>query len=285
MPRDVGLVAFSPAKSAWLWVNLAAALWVLWAGVALVPLLAALVLTFLTLCIGHSVGLHRGIIHETFVMRRWLRYVLVGLFVLTGLGGPLAWIQLHYVRDYWQNQRQCPAYFAYRHSLVKDFYWNLHCAFVPTKSADKWRRYAIPVHLTEDAYLRFLQHTWWIWNCLFFVVLWLTLGLGAALVLGPARVAGAIVGHWIIGFWTHKYGDRPFAISGASETGSNSVALGWISFGEGFHNNHHAFPESARIGHKPWELDIGWWVIRLFEHVGLVRDVRCWSRGNAPRRC
>jgi stearoyl-CoA desaturase (delta-9 desaturase) len=50
--------------------------------------------------------------------------------------------------------------------------------------------------------------------------------------------------------------------------------LGWLSFGEGFHNNHHQHPNSARMGERWYELDLGWLAIRACERLGLIWDVR-----------
>jgi len=281
VPPEVGRVRWSPGKSAWLWLQIggggAALTWGL-PGPGVTA--AAVALTVATLCLGHSVGLHRGLIHRSFRMGRRTRQVLVSLFVLTGLGGPLSWIRLHRVRDHWQNQRECPPYFAYRHGLLRDFAWNLHCRFVPLS----WGRYALDRSLERDGYLRFLERTWWMWNVLFSVLLVPWTGWRAAMVLGPGRVAGSMLGHWFIGYWTHKHGARRYHIAGASEEGSNSLVLGWISFGEGFHNNHHALPDSARMGVGRGEFDLGWIAVLALERVGLVHAVRSWSRGNADVR-
>ncbi|MEM7410204.1 MAG: fatty acid desaturase [Myxococcota bacterium] len=277
---SIGRIEFAPGKSLWLWLHLVAAGVVLARGIAIGDALAACLLTLPTLCLGHSVGLHRGIIHRTYRTSRFFQRFLVSLFLLTGLGGPLSWIRLHHVRDYWQNRSDCPRYFAYRHSLLRDFLWNLHFRFVPAS----WDRYELDPEIESDPFLRFCERTWWIWPILGFALVGGTWGWETALVVGPARVAGGVVGHWFIGFWTHKHGRSRFDIAGATEVGTNSLLLGWISFGEGFHNNHHAHPDSARFGVEPSEFDLGWTMLLALERLGLVRDLRAWSRGNAPRR-
>lgn len=97
-----------------------------------------------------------------------------------------------------------------------------------------------------------------------------------------ARTAAGIVGHWFIGYATHAWGERRFEIPGATESGTNIWLLGVLSFGEGFHNNHHALPRSARMGIRARELDLGWLVIRALEALGLVRGVTAWHRAGAP---
>lgn len=280
VPRAIGRVSFAWPKALWLWAHLAATL-VLLPG-AFHPGLAAwaLIATYLTLCLGHSVGLHRGLIHRTYRISQRGERVLIALFVFTGLGGPRAWIRLHRVRDYWQNEAECPAYFAYRHGLVRDFWWNLHGRFEPRS----WSTYALEETLERDAFLGFLERTWWLWNVASYAVLYALGGLDAAVVCGIARVTGGVVGHWFIGYWTHAHGEQRFVVPGASECGTNSRFLGWISFGEGFHNNHHALPDSARMGIERGEFDLGWITLRMLETLHVVHALQSWSRGNVVPR-
>jgi stearoyl-CoA desaturase (delta-9 desaturase) len=271
VPAEVGRVRFDAWKTLWLWgMLLPGALF----GVrVLTPLTLgiSLVLTFLTLCVGHSVGLHRGVIHRTYEAHPFTRGVLAYLFVLTGLGGPLSWARLHAVRDYWQNRSDCPPYFAYEHSLARDFVWNLHRRFVP---ADDRASARLPAGVLEDRWLLFLERTWPLHVLGLAALLWATLGPGAVLVCVCARTAGGVLGHWFIGYAAHAWGERRFVVAGAKESGTNVWALGVVSFGEGFHNNHHAFPRSARMGMAPGELDVGFWVIRALRALHLVWDVK-----------
>jgi fatty-acid desaturase len=104
VPETVGRVRFDLVRSLWMWGMIAA-------GVIGLPALDARLsaisigLTFLTLCLGHSVGLHRGIIHDSYRAHPLVRGTLAWLLDFTGLGGPLSWARLHAERDYWQNRR------------------------------------------------------------------------------------------------------------------------------------------------------------------------------------
>lgn len=261
-------------KIAWLYLMLLPSLLLGWQALTLERALIAATLGLLTLCLGHSVGLHRGIIHGAFQTSRTFRNALVALFILTGLGGPLSWVRLHYVRDYWQNQPDCPDYFAYRHGLVRDFYWNLHLTYVPTQA----ELVAIPRELSEDPWLRFFERTWPIYTLAIAGLLALIGGWELVVVVVCMRVSAGILGHWFVGIVAHKWGYMRYAIEGAAEEGRNTFVLGLLSFGEGFHNNHHAYPSSARMGHAWWELDLGWLAIRLFERIGLVWNVQAHGR-------
>lgn len=279
VPRSIGRVTPAPAKAAWLWGMIGAAL-LLGPSASPGAIGTAVALTFVTVCLGHSVGLHRGLIHETYRMPRPLRNVLLYLFVHTGLGGPLSWILLHHVRDHWQNQRETPRYFAYRHSLARDFWWNLHCRFEPRDVS----LYGVSESLSRDPWLRFLERTWALHVLALALVLAAAFGPGFAATAVFARVAVAVLGHWFVGFVAHKYGEIRWELDGSTEVGRNTtLLLGWLSFGEGFHNNHHAHPGSARMGFRWYELDLGWIVVRAMEAAGLVTGVRAFGRGMTRR--
>lgn len=187
---------------------------------------------------------------------------------LTGLGGPLTWARIHAVRDYWQNRLDCPPYFAYRHSPLRDFWWNLHLSFVP---ADPRADAKLHPDVLRDPWLRFLEATWPLHTAALAGILYVTLGSEAVAVCVCGRVAGGILGHWAVGYASHAWGRRSHAIPGAAETGTNNWALGVMSFGEGFHNTHHAFPDSPRMGRGRLELDLGWLSLKLMRRLGWVR--------------
>ena len=275
VPPKVGQVRFDLGKTFWLWGMLVGALPFGLPAATLSTCAVGAALTFLTLCVGHSVGLHRGVIHRTYQASPLVQGGLLYLFVLMGLGGPLSWARLHAVRDYWQNRLDCPPYFAYRHSLARDFFWNLHLGFRPS---DDRALALLPAGIFEDRWLRFLERTWPLHVMGSFAILGLTLGPAGVAVAGCCRVAASILGHWAVGYMAHAWGEHRYTIAGATESGTNVWALGVLSFGEGFHNNHHAFPASARMGMKPLDLDLGWLTVLVLEQLGLVKGVSASDR-------
>ena len=88
-----------------------------------------------------------------------------------------------------------------------------------------------------------------------------------------ARVSVSIFGHWLIGYFAHNQGERDWHVEGAAIQGHNVRFAGLITMGECWHNNHHAFPGSARIGLEADQVDPGWWVLLALRRVGLVRDL------------
>ena len=275
-----GRVELAPAKVVWLYGLFACSALVLRYRPTWGTVLAAFALTVVTLCAGHSVGLHRGVIHRSYRTSKLLRGLLAYLFVLTGIGGPVGWIRLHYVRDHYQNAAACPRYFRYDHSWLRDYFWNLHLRFVPRDASV----YAIPQRDEEDAWLRFLERTWAAHVVASGVLLWWCCGPSVALVCVPLRASVSVLGHWLVGFVAHKYGDVRYELDGSSEIGRNLLVLGVLSFGEGFHNNHHANPGSARMGEAWYELDLGWYLLLGLERLGLVHDVHATGRPTPVRR-
>ncbi|GHA94586.1 hypothetical protein GCM10009069_16910 [Algimonas arctica] len=87
------------------------------------------------------------------------------------------------------------------------------------------------------------------------------------------RISLSIFGHWAVGWVAHNQGHRDFHNEGHCTQGHNVRGFGLITFGEAYHNNHHAFPESARLGLFPGQPDPGWWVLQALRKMGLVWHV------------
>jgi stearoyl-CoA desaturase (delta-9 desaturase) len=118
-----------------------------------------------------------------------------------------------------------------------------------------------------------MEHSWMLqqlpWAMLFFALggmPWLIWGV-------CARVTVGVTGHWLVGHFAHREGDQSFIVEGASVQGYNIKVAGLISMGESWHNNHHAYPGSARLGLHEGEVDLGWHLILLFQRLGLAWDI------------
>ena len=267
--QNLGRTEFSWPKVTWLYLALVPSILFFVGSVSLKWSIVSAVLTVLTVCLGHSVGLHRGVIHKAFKMNTYVRGTLLYLFVQTGLGGPKSWMKLHYVRDYWQNQTTAPAYFMYHHNLLKDYYWNLHLSYKPANLD----RYDIPEKDLNDPWINFLERTWYLHVLGLAGLIWLAFGFEAMIMTMAVRIALTQLGHWFVGYISHVRGYRNFDIHDVNETGFNNWLLGVFSFGEGFHNNHHACPSSARLGMRWFEIDLGWYTVQVLEKIGLIHHV------------
>ena len=268
--ENLGRTRLSWPKVIWLYLVIVPSIVFITRSLSFKWSLVSALFTLITVCLGHSVGLHRGVIHKAFKMNKYVRGALLYLFVHTGLGGPKSWLKLHYVRDYWQNQTTAPAYFMYHHNLLKDYYWNLHLSYKP-ESLD---RYGVPAEDLNDPWMNFLEKTWYLHVLGLAAFIWMVFGFEAMIITMCVRIALTQLGHWFVGYISHIRGYRNFDISDVDETGFNNWLLGVFSFGEGFHNNHHACPSSARLGMRWFEFDLGWMAVLTLEKLHLIYDVK-----------
>ena len=261
-----GRITWAPARSIWIGGMTAAALAL--APFATTPgaILLFLVSSGITLCAGHSVGLHRLLIHRSVSAPRWLRWLLAYLGTLVGMAGPLGMVRLHDTRDWAQRQVACHDYHAHRTSTLRDAWWQMHCRLVLLAAP----RFELEPELAEDPVLPWLERTWMLqqlpWAVLFY-------GLGGLpwLVWGvPIRVAVGVTGHWFVGHLTHRRGPQRWVVDGVAVQGHDLPMAALLTFGEAWHGNHHAWPESARLGLAPGQHDPGWWLLLALRRVGMV---------------
>lgn len=265
-----GEVRWSVAKSLWFFLHLAIALigGVLTWGRT--PVLLSAALTMGTLCLGHTVGLHRLLIHRSFECPRWLERALVYAGTLVGMGGPFGMIYLHEVRDWAQRQGRCHPFFIHQASIWRDAWWNLHCEI----RLQHPPKLVIEPHVAADPWYRFLQRTWMLQQLPFACVLG-AFGGWAWIVWGiSVRIVVSLTGHWLIGCFAHNRGRRDWHLRGHAVQGFNLPRLGLLTLGECWHNNHHAFPNSARLGLNRGQHDPGWWFIAALRAGGLAWNVR-----------
>ena len=197
-----GVIIFSWKKTIWLYIMLLSIFFIDFSLMDWQDVSLNILLLFFTVGIGHSVGLHRGIIHKSYQTNTIFRNFSLYLFVLTGLGSPLNWLKQHYFRDYWQNRNDCPRYFQYKHSLITDYYWNLHLTFIPKDLS----RYKIPKEDLNDSTIQWLHKTWQLHYVVFMIMLYFIVGFNSMLIATCLRTSTIILGHWYIGYASHKYG-------------------------------------------------------------------------------
>jgi len=264
-----GRVVWSPQRSLW-WFAMAAGgvlavAWrPSWGGFALF-----LASSVVTLCLGHSLGMHRRLIHRAYACPLWLERLFVYLGTLVSMGGPLGMMRTHDLRDWAQRQPQCHDFFAHRRPFLQDAWWQLHCELRLARPP----RFEPPAHLAGDRVLMAIERHWLAmqlpWALLFFAVG----GIGGVLWGTCLRCAVSLTGHWMVGHFAHRSGPQHWHVDGAGVQGHDVRGCGLITFGEGWHNNHHAFPGSARLGLYPGQADPGWWVLLVLQRFGLVWDL------------
>ena len=226
-------------------------------------------LTYFTLLFGHSIGMHRALIHRSIQCSKWLERALVYFGVLVGMAGPFGILRIHDVRDWAQREMLCHDFFAHRRSLIVDAFWQLNCRFEFASPP----KFVIEPESERDPWYRFLEKTWMLQQLPIAAILYLLGGMPRELWGICARVAVSNAAHWIVTYLTHNPGPGSWFVSDAGVQASNLNGFGLITMGECWHNNHHAFPESAKMGLNVGELDPGWWAIQLFAKLGLVTRI------------
>ena len=261
-----GRVRWAPAKSLWIGSMTAAALvlgplFFTWGALALFLGTCAV-----TLCAGHSVGMHRRLIHNSFECPLWLEHVCVYLGVLVGMAGPIGMMRIHDMRDWAQRQPDCHDYFAHRASFWRDAWHQLHCELV----LDRPPAFRLERRVAEDRVHAFMER-YWMAHQLPWALLFLAIGGLPWLVWGIcARVTVCVTGHWLVGHFAHREGGMTWKVEGACVQGYDVRIAGLISMGESWHNNHHAFPGSAKLGLEPGQVDPGWWLLCTLRRLGLA---------------
>lgn len=235
-------------------------------------------LTALTICLGHSVGMHRLLIHRSFEAPLWLERILVYLGVLVGMAGPFGMIYAHDIRDWAQRQPACHDLFAHRRPFFQDAFWQMHCVL----ALDHPPRFVIEDRVAQDRFYRFLEATWMLQQAPLALLLFVFGGISWVVWGVAVRVSVSLTGHWLVGHFAHRDGEQGWRVDGVAVQGYNLPRFGLVTFGESYHGNHHAFPESARLGIEPGQVDLGWWFIRLLARLGLASTIKLPS--NTQRR-
>jgi stearoyl-CoA desaturase (delta-9 desaturase) len=185
------------------------------------------------------------------------------------MAGPIGMIRLHDMRDWAQRQRACHGYFAHDAGFWRDGWHQLHCRLDLSNPPE----FRLETRLASDRAYRWLEQTWMVQQAPW-AVLFLAIGGMPWLIWGVcARVAVCVTGHWLVGHYAHREGGQTWVVSGACVQGYDVKVAGLISMGESWHNNHHAFPGSAKLGIEPGQADLGWALILGFQRMGLAWNI------------
>jgi sn-1 stearoyl-lipid 9-desaturase len=216
-----------------------------WSGVVVF-----LALSGFTLCVGHSVGFHRRLIHRSFECPKWLERVMIYVGVLVGMGGPLWTVGLHDIRDWAQRQANCHWFLRHGKSVLADgfYYLNFKLLF------DQPPQFNAGPGISDDPFYRFLQRTWMLHQIpIALVLFWL--GGWSWVVWGVVvRVAVCFTMHWYIAHVAHRRGLR----TGSSRTRPCRVTISagwpfrpWVKAGTATITHSRPSPGMVYIPAKP----------------------------------
>jgi sn-2 palmitoyl-lipid 9-desaturase len=217
--------------------------------------------------LGICLGYHRLLTHRSLQVPRWLEYILVTLGALALQRGPIFWVAGHR-----QHHLHTEDGLKDPYSASRGFWWS-HMLWIFYPSADffdpnLYRKFA--PDLAKDPYYNWLDRHFLLLQIPLAAVLY-AIG-GMPFLICGVFLRAVILWHstWLVNSASHMRGDRRFAL----EDGSRN--LWWaalLTYGEGWHNNHHAYPNVAKAGWAWWELDLTWWSIKVLETLGLAKRV------------
>lgn len=231
--------------------------------------------------LGVSVGLHRYFSHRSFVSPTWLTAVLGIAGSMAAQGPLLYWVAIHRCHHENSDSTGDPhSPWTTDRGLAANLraFFHGHCGWVVYHDVPSPKRY-VP-DLLDSPLLRWLNSWYWAWVTLGIVVPGVLGGLlspssfsvlTALLWGGFVRIV--LTNHitWSVNSVCHRFGTHAWD-TGDQSRNNGIVAL--LSFGEGWHNNHHALPTSAQFGRRWWQLDPGWWMVRGLEVCGFATQVR-----------
>ncbi|MGE8532679.1 MAG: acyl-CoA desaturase [Acinetobacter guillouiae] len=262
-------VIWSPSKSIWVMMMYLFGIYGVLFLSSIENFLVFLISSAITLCLGHSLGMHRRLIHQSYECPKWLEYLFVHFGVIVGLAGPFGMVRTHDTRDWAQRQPQCHPYFSHQSSFLKDGFWQIHCDIV-LKHPPIFKEESI----LDTQFYHFMEKTWMLQQLPLALILYLIGGVEWVIWGTCLRVAISVTGHWLIGYFAHNSGHRSWHVNGVGVQGYNIKFCGLITMGECWHNNHHAFPGLAKLGLEKGQSDPGWWVLIILSKIGLVKNLK-----------
>jgi fatty-acid desaturase len=230
-------------------------------------LIAALIVWWLAGSLGIGLGFHRQLTHRSFQTPKWLEYVFAVCGSLALQGSPKDWVATHRVHHAFCETERDP------HSPRHGTYWS-HVGWVTVgtsqENGEAVEQRFIP-DLLKDKFLVTLSKYWYMPTIITGVIL-MIIG-GWSMVLWGIFLTTTLGWHftWFVNSVTHIWGRRRFE---TRDDSTNNALVAAVSFGEGWHNNHHAHPSSARHGLAWYEFDLNWLQIKALEKMGLAWKVK-----------
>lgn len=236
----------------------------------------AFVLNWMALCLGIGMSYHRLLTHRSYKVPKWIEYFLAVCATLALEGGPIFWVATHRLHHQFSDKPGDP------HSPREGGLW-AHVGWLlvgESKHSNGVMMGRYAPDLWKDPFYRLLNRFHYV------PITLIAIGLfawgGWPMLLWPIffRVALGLHFTWLVNSATHMWGSRRFQTRDDSR---NSWWVALLTFGEGWHNNHHAHPVSARHGLAWYELDITWLHIRFLERLGIAKSVKVAALPTADR--
>jgi stearoyl-CoA desaturase (delta-9 desaturase) len=229
--------------------------------------LIAIVLWWISGSLGIGMGYHRLLTHRSYRTPKWVEYFLTFCATLTLEGGPIFWVATHRIHHQFTDQEGDP------HS-PRDGKWWSHMGWILTGRSMHHDTTTLAHYVPDLAHDRF--HVWITkYNYVPVTalgVLLLIIGGWPFLLWGVfLRTVVGLHATWLVNSATHIWGSRRFS---TRDDSTNNWFVALLTFGEGWHNNHHAHPTSARHGLRWYEVDMNWYGIWMLKVLGLAKQIK-----------
>lgn len=234
-------------------------------------IITAVVLSWVGGSLGIGMGWHRLMTHRGYKVPKVIEYFLVFCGSLALEGGPIQWATTHRIHHAHTDKEGDP-------HTPRDGRWWSHIGWILTPTAEvldqtKLQRYA--PDLMNQRFYRWLNKAYYVPLIMLALVL-LTFGGWRVMLWGVFfRVTVGLHFTWLVNSATHIWGRRRFETTDDSR---NNWWVAILSFGEGWHNNHHAHPRAARHGLTWYEIDVNWYGIRVLQLLGLANGIKLISK-------
>ncbi len=242
-----------------------------------------LVMWIFTGCLGISLGFHRYYTHRSFDAHPSLQIAMAAAGSMAAQGPITYWVTVHRCHHQHSDREEdphSPRFMNNRDSFLGRIsaFFHGHIGWVVNHDVPVPRIYAHD--LRNNRIVRVFDRTYWVWAIVGIALPGAFVFLFEPSLLGFLR--GCVFGGflriligsqiiWAINSVCHTSGARRFE---TRDDSANNWALAVPSFGEGWHNNHHAFPWSARFGLAWWQVDLGWIALCCLNWIGLVSHLK-----------
>ncbi|MEQ9452054.1 MAG: fatty acid desaturase [Pseudomonadales bacterium] len=253
-----------------------ACLLVFYTGVSVTAVVVA-VFMYIFRGMGVTAGFHRLLAHRSFKTNRVVQFILAFAGSLAVQGGPLWWVA-HHREHHAETDTEADI-----HSPVTHGMWVAHMGWMMTDEAfNEKGNNSRDLHKYPEIKALQRYYVWLIVGqiaVLYLLGAWLASaypGLGTSglqLVVWGFFISTVFTWHvtFMVNSVCHRWGSQPYDTGDAS---TNNVFIGVLGFGEGWHNNHHYYPSSARHGLRWWQVDTTYYLIKFLSLFGLVRDIK-----------
>jgi stearoyl-CoA desaturase (delta-9 desaturase) len=230
-------------------------------------LVAAVVLWWISASLGVGMGFHRLLTHRGYKTPRLVEYFITLCGLLSLEGGAINWVVTHRMHHAHTDAPGDP-------HTPRDGGWWAHIGWMLKGTAQSHDRETMERYapdMMKDKFHVLANNFYWV-PVIFLAIGLLALGGWPFVLWGVFfRITFNFHSTWLVNSATHMWGRRRFA---TRDDSTNNWWVALLTFGEGWHNNHHAFPTAARHGLAWYEIDLNWWGIRTMQFLHLAKGIK-----------